>query len=218
MIDQSWRILIADHSLCFLESLQIYLSNQPKFHAVDISTSLKITDQLMEQHNYDLIIVGDHLIDATLLVAAKHIASKSNTTKIAAFCTSFSPAFLLQHNLDVIKNLISKKESLSSLLLAIHRICRDEIYVSPYVQHLLRIDDKMHITPKVESALSQLSPRQINVLTLLANGMSVKEVAKELHLSPKSVDSHKYRLMLKLNIKGRVELARFAIREGLIEA
>jgi DNA-binding NarL/FixJ family response regulator len=68
------------------------------------------------------------------------------------------------------------------------------------------------------AALAQFTPRQLQLLCQLATGASVKEVARSLHLSPKSVDSHKYRIMQRLGIHDRVELARFAIREGLIEA
>ena len=62
-----------------------------------------------------------------------------------------------------------------------------------------------------------LTARQVEVLRHLAQGQSVKEVAKLMHLSQKSVDSHKYRIMHKLAIHDRVELARYAIREGLTQ-
>jgi DNA-binding NarL/FixJ family response regulator len=63
--------------------------------------------------------------------------------------------------------------------------------------------------------LTSLTSRQIEVLRHLARGKSVKEVARSMHLSEKSIDSHKYRIMHKLGIHDRVELARYSIREGL---
>ena len=63
-----------------------------------------------------------------------------------------------------------------------------------------------------------LTPRQIEVLVYLGQGFTVKEVASKMYLSEKSIDSHKYRIMKKLDIHDRVHLARFAIREGLVEA
>ena len=63
-----------------------------------------------------------------------------------------------------------------------------------------------------------LTNRQLDILRLLANGDSVKAVARKLHLSPKSVDSHKYRIMLKIGVNDSVHLSRYAIREGLIPA
>lgn len=66
-------------------------------------------------------------------------------------------------------------------------------------------------------SLARLTPRQLEVLTHLAHGDSVKQVARKLHLTEKAVDSHKYRIMRALDIHDRVHLARFAIREGLMQ-
>jgi len=76
-----------------------------------------------------------------------------------------------------------------------------------------RIDQPAEALPE-----SVLTSRQREILCLLAEGLSVKEVAAKIHLSAKSVDSHKYRIMRKLNLHDRVLLARYAIRHGLIEA
>lgn len=70
---------------------------------------------------------------------------------------------------------------------------------------------------KEGSLYTQLTPRQLEVLAHLAEGKTVKEVAQMMHLSQKSVDSHKYRIMNRLHIHDRVHLSRLAIREGLIE-
>lgn len=72
------------------------------------------------------------------------------------------------------------------------------------------------MSARSESRLSKLSNRQIEVLRNLAFGLSVKDVARRMHISVKSVDSHKYRIMQSLGIHDRVDLARYAIREGLV--
>lgn len=61
-----------------------------------------------------------------------------------------------------------------------------------------------------------LTRRQLEILRFLAMGDSVREVAKKLHLAPKSVEGHKYRIMKRLGIHNRVHLCRFAIRNGVI--
>jgi DNA-binding NarL/FixJ family response regulator len=68
------------------------------------------------------------------------------------------------------------------------------------------------------AVLEGLTPRQMEVLVQLAHGATVKEVATRLHLTAKAVDSMKYRLMKAFQFHDRVELTRFAIREGLIQA
>ncbi len=108
--------------------------------------------------------------------------------------------------------------SLESLLDAISNLADGEInhYWCPEAAEMIDYSGKK---PKINSAsaLSCLTERQLEVLTHLAEGKTVKEVAHILHLSHKSVDSHKYRIMNRLHVHDRVHLSRFAIREGLIE-
>jgi DNA-binding NarL/FixJ family response regulator len=70
---------------------------------------------------------------------------------------------------------------------------------------------------RIDAAHGPLTGREVEVLRCLAEGDSVKEAAGRLYLSPKSVNNHKYRIMQKLGLNDRVHLARYAIREGLIE-
>ncbi len=108
--------------------------------------------------------------------------------------------------------------SLDSLLDTISKVASGDIkhYWCPKAAEMIDYSGKK---PKVKSAnaLSSLTERQLEVLTHLAEGKTVKEVAHILHLSHKSVDSHKYRIMNRLHVHDRVHLSRFAIREGLIE-
>lgn len=108
--------------------------------------------------------------------------------------------------------------SLESLLDAISNLANGDInhYWCPEAAKMIDYSGKK---PKINStnAFSCLTERQLEVLTHLAEGKTVKEVAHILHLSHKSVDSHKYRIMNRLHVHDRVHLSRFAIREGLIE-
>ena len=75
----------------------------------------------------------------------------------------------------------------------------------------------MTITSAFEDkSISCLTNRQQEILTFLALGDSVKEVARKIHLAPKSAEGHKHRIMKKLGLHDRVLLARYAIRNGLI--
>jgi DNA-binding NarL/FixJ family response regulator len=84
--------------------------------------------------------------------------------------------------------------------------------------------DRMVIEPKgvrlndgSSTKLSQLSDREMEVLRYIAAGLSKKEIADRMHLSVKTVQNHADRMMQKIDIHDRVELARFAIREGLVK-
>lgn len=68
------------------------------------------------------------------------------------------------------------------------------------------------------SRLHRLTPRELQVLRMIGKGMSRIEIARDMHRSPKTIDNHRSAIMAKLEIRDRVELARYAIREGLTEA
>jgi DNA-binding NarL/FixJ family response regulator len=109
-----------------------------------------------------------------------------------------------------------KGEPIHNLAEAFLRAAAGEKTFSPAVAERLNYDPQTkRYSVKSETPLSSLTGRQLEVLRHLARGESVKEIARQMHLSQKSIDSHKYRIMNKLGIHDRVELARFAIREGL---
>jgi DNA-binding NarL/FixJ family response regulator len=110
-----------------------------------------------------------------------------------------------------------KGEPFQELVSAIERVAEGEWVFSQEVLDRLIFDQQsQEYAVRHESDLSALTSRQLEVLRHLACGQSVKEISQMMHLSQKSVDSHKYRIMNKLGIHDRVLLARFAIREGLM--
>jgi two-component system invasion response regulator UvrY len=213
------KVVFLDSNRCFLDLLKNRFKTEPGIHCVAFTHSIQQTVPYISDPSIQLIISDTELEDGGI-VKLSHEAMKVNPEiHIAAYATNFPQGILVQGSVGIIDGFISKSESIESLIYSMQRIAIGEKYISPYIQQHIRLDhnhNKMIMSG--QSLLSELSPRQIDVLVHLANGLSVKEVAKELHLSPKSVDSHKYRLMTKLNIKDRVDLARFAIRNGLIEA
>lgn len=113
---------------------------------------------------------------------------------------------------------LSALESPQNLANALHRVLGGY----PQVAHefLGEISADMQtrlLTLNGSSAFEGLTMRQLEVLTLLAEGASVQSVARTLHLSSKTIESHKYRLMKELSIDNSVSLCRFAIRNGLVE-
>ncbi len=93
---------------------------------------------------------------------------------------------------------------------------RGEYCFSPEVEEMLDfVPTKNRYIPRSKTGISSLTTRQLEVLRYLADGKSVKETAHAMHITPKSVDNHKYRIMYKLDVHNRGQLAHLSIREGL---
>jgi DNA-binding NarL/FixJ family response regulator len=109
-----------------------------------------------------------------------------------------------------------KRNAASELIDAIHRVIKCQTYVTP----LLFGDDQMPIEYESRSQvpiLKQLTPRQREVLQLIAEGQSTKEIAETLSLSVKTVDFHRGKLMDTLNMQSNADLTKFALSHGLVE-
>lgn len=105
---------------------------------------------------------------------------------------------------------VMKREARDRILDAIRTVMSGEIYVSDRM-HKSMLYQYLHGSPKDEaSPVSRLSDRELGVLTLLGRGLSTKDIAERLHLSQKTVDSHRTHLKEKLNLAGASELLRFA--------
>ncbi|MBI4603159.1 MAG: response regulator transcription factor [Planctomycetes bacterium] len=114
---------------------------------------------------------------------------------------------------------VTKGEPPEAILKAIRTVAEGGVYFSPQVLDRIVIDSRgARLATVQQSRFSTLTRREREVLVLVARGKSKKEIADELGLSLNTVNRHTSGLMAKLKIHDRVQLARFAIREGLVEA
>ncbi|MCA9056151.1 MAG: response regulator transcription factor, partial [Planctomycetaceae bacterium] len=117
------------------------------------------------------------------------------------------------------RGLFSQLDSLTDIGAGLQAVAAGEFRVSPRFHDFITSDPrggkyKVHRRHR----LKHFSDRQLEVLMQLAEGRRVKDIAEQMQLSEKAIESHKYRLMNRLGIHDRVELCRWAIREGLISA
>jgi DNA-binding NarL/FixJ family response regulator len=108
-----------------------------------------------------------------------------------------------------------KDAGTAELEVAVRAAARGETYLSPAISRRM-IQDYLEIVGGEGGALEQLTPRQREVLQLVAEGNSVKEIAQILHVSVKTVETHRAQLMERLDIHDVAGLVRYAIRVGLV--
>lgn len=109
---------------------------------------------------------------------------------------------------------ITKGSSLDEMVQAIRTVHSGQRYLSPEVAQQLALK---HLTDKDESPFDSLSERELQVMIMITNGHKVQEISDKLCLSPKTVNSYRYRLFEKLNVNSDVELTHLAIRHGMLD-
>jgi DNA-binding NarL/FixJ family response regulator len=98
---------------------------------------------------------------------------------------------------------------------AIRAVATNQTYLSPKIGEVVIKDYVRHLSMNTSSPFSILTPRECEVLQLLAEGKNTKEIASSLHVSVKTVETHRNKIMEKLDIRSIAELTRYAIRERL---
>ncbi len=210
------RVVLVDDHTMVRESLAERLSANPRIEIVGLASDSDEAFQVITDQKPDVALLDVDLPGRGTFDLADDLVSRLPDTKLI-FVTGFqSDAYLAQALKLNVSGYLLKGDPIDFLTDAILKAMSGGVTYSPAVAERLAYDPQtQHYSLKAESPLTSLTGRQLEVLKHLARGESVKEIARLMHLSQKSIDSHKYRIMNKLGIHDRVELARFAIREGL---
>lgn len=218
MIQESLQIALIDDHRLVTETLASRLNRESGMNVVGSAHDGDAGLKLVLETRPDIVLLDVNVPGRGSFEIAQDIAVQVPMARILFLTGFLSDIFIEQalRNRNT-RGYILKGESFEVLVRAIRRASVGEYTFSKEIEDRLQyLESEKRFIVQSECRLSELTGRQIEVLRHLAGGESVKEVARRLHLSEKSVDSHKYRIMHKLGIHDRVGLARYAIREGLM--
>ncbi len=146
--------------------------------------------------------------------AARELPKLSPKTKTILLTRHDEDQYVTEALRAGVKGYVLKHQAAKDLVHAIHQVCRGGVYLSPTIS---RAVVEAYLS-KTELPSNPLSPRERQVLQLVGEGKSTKEVASILGISVKTAESHRSRLMQKLDIHETASLVRYAIRHGLVQA
>ncbi|MAT16434.1 MAG: DNA-binding response regulator, partial [Planctomyces sp.] len=193
------RIALLDDHRLLLDSLAFRFDHDPSIRVVGMAETTEEARSIVSEQQPDILILDLTLSTGGTLELCDEINREQSSTKICFLTSNLVNIFIEQALRLEVHGYLLKQESLEKLLEAIHRIHQGEQVFSNEVQQRLKFNRQSRkFTVDAPHNLKKLTTRQIEVLRQLARGKSVKEVAKDLHLSTKSIDSHKYRIMHKL--------------------
>ena len=170
------------------------------------------------EHRPDIVIMDVGLPCLNGIDATKQILNELSTVKIIAL-SMHAESHIVKAMLEAGASAFLIKDSIvEDLIKAIHSVLGGEMYLSPRAAKILVESSVRHSNRPHEnknSVFSQLSVRQREVLQLIVEGKSMKEIAEELHLSINTVNTHRRELMKNLNLNTLADLVKYAVREGL---
>jgi DNA-binding NarL/FixJ family response regulator len=147
--------------------------------------------------------------------ATRQIISEFPKVKIIALSMHTNKKFVSEMLTAGASGYLVKDSALEELSNAINIVMSNKVYLSPAIARVVVEDYRGSKSPGDIISPVSLSPREREVLQLIAEGKSTKEIADGLHLSVKTIETHRMQIMDKLNIHSIAELTKYAIREGL---
>lgn len=207
------RVLLADDHKIVIEGLKSLLRDE-----FEIVGSVEDGRALVEQAStlYPDVIVADiSMPQLNGIEAARQIKKIDKNIKIV-FLTMHQDATYAANAFEAgASGFVLKHSASSELIRAIREAIKGRTYVTPLIAGDLIYTYQEGGSPE-KNLFKKISPRQREVLQLLAEGKSAKEIASILNISTRTVEFHKYRMMEQLNIKTNAELLRYAIKHGII--
>ncbi len=210
------RLLLVEDFAIIRAGMCALLDGLPNVNVIASARNGREALALLEMHRPDIVLMDLELPhvngrqataaitreypDIRVIILSMHTDQQSVVEALQAGAAGYLPKSAGDHELQQ----------------AIELVMQGQTYLSPHVSHHLinyiRQDDE----PEDED--SALTPRQIEILKLIANGRSTKEIAQELHISIKTVEAHRANIMERLDIRDVAGLVRYALKTGLVEA
>jgi len=206
------RLLIADDHTLLAEACKSFL--EPEFEVVGIVDNGRSLLQMVCEVKPEVVILDIGMPQLNGLDAADQIRHLVPATKLVFLTMNMSPEVAAEAFRRGASGYVVKSCAAEELLRAIRRALRSESYLSPAitketVDFLLRSGSSY-------AEERRITPRQSEVLQLLAEGKSMKEIAGVLNLKPGTVAFHKYKMMERLGLKSNAELLQYAIKHHLV--
>jgi DNA-binding NarL/FixJ family response regulator len=210
------RVLLCDDHPLFRDGVRAILLETPHFEVAGEAENGKQAVEIARKLRPDIILMDVAMPLLSGFEAVQRIRKFDAKVGILML-TVLAEEDLVARCLDAgASGYILKDAPRSQLLYALQAICRGETYLSPKVAKGL-VRHYVERPDRTRSRYEFLTDREREVLILLAEASSMKDVARRLNLSVKTVDSHKVNLMRKLDLHDRTQLIRYAIRNRLIE-
>ena len=210
------RILLADDHKIVREGLRTLIEKQPGLEVVGEANSGRMALKLAVELKPDVIIMDITMPDLNGIEATRQIHSEIPGVKVIALSMHSDKRLVAGILMAGASGYLLKEDCDSGeLARAIRAVATNQIYLSPKISEIVIKDYVRHLSMTVSSPFSILTPREREVLQLLAEGKSTKEIASCLHVSVKTVETHRNKIMVKLDIRSIAELTKYAIRERL---
>ena len=211
------RILLADDHTIIRSGLKLLLEQQPDFKVVAEANDGREAVQLASAQHPDVAVLDIGMPHLNGIEATRQILTGAPDVRVVILSMHSDEGYVLRALKAGARAYILKNSAESDLIRAVRIVSEGKSFFSPVISKMLLEDYIRQVQEKsVEDSYDLLTPREREVLQLLAEGRSNKDVAGILNLSPHTVETHRGNILQKLNLHGTPELILYAVRKGII--
>ena len=213
-------VLIVDDHPLFREGLKSLISRNTAFEVVGEAGNGREGLRMSRELKPDLVIVDISLPDISGIDLTRNIRSLLSKTRLMIVSMHSKIDYISEAFRAGATGYVVKESAADRLIQGLKAVSRGEYFLDSSLSH--KVVKKLMEFPEKEVKITDaryeaLTPREQQVMRLLAEGISTKEIAEKLFISPKTVENHRASIMSKLNLHSTMELVRYAVRLGLID-
>jgi two-component system, NarL family, response regulator NreC len=211
--DRIIKILLADDHAIVRQGLKLILSAHSDLQVVGEAANGREAIDLAQKLQPDMVLMDVAMPELNGIEATRRMIESTPRLRVLVLSMHKEPVYVREILKAGARGYILKDAIDTELLGAVRAVARGDGYISPAVSGALLSDYRHNVTDPIDL----LSSREREVLQLIAEGKTNKEIATRLNLSVYTVDSHRGKVMDKLNLHSTGELVRFAVRHGLVD-
>lgn len=208
------KIIIADDHHLIREGLKALLEKEPNLSVIDDAADGQTTFEIVQRNKPDIVIMDISMPGLNGIEATKKIISKVPGVRVVALSIYSESKYIYNMLKAGASAYLVKDCVIDELVDAIHTVAGGKIYVSPRIAGTV-VKNYIQQASQHEPTYALLTAREQEVLQLLSEGNSAKEIAQLLKVSVKTIETHRSQIMNKLDMHSIAELTKYAIREGL---
>lgn len=204
------RIVLADDHVVVRSALRMLLEAEPEFEVVSEAGDAEEAARKVRGHHPQVLVLDVNMPGGSGLAAVPKIREESPQTQIVILTMQNEPAFAREAMRAGALGYVLKEAADAQLVEAVRMAAAGETYLQPELGARLAAEPD-------SGAPDDLSERELEVLRLIALGHTNSEIAEQLYLSVRTVESHRAHIQQKLRLTTRSELVRYALERGLVE-
>ena len=211
------RILLADDHTVMRAGLRALLERQPNLEVVGEAENGRQTVELASSHVPDVVVMDIAMPNLNGVEATRRMVSKQPTISVVILSMYSDESYVMRALEAGARAYLLKDSAVSDLIRAIEAVSQGKSFFSPKISRILAEEYVRALKQKgVADSYELLTPREREILQLLAEGKTNKEVATSLNISVYTAETHRGNILQKLNLHSSAELVLYAVRKGII--